>query len=159
MSKELNHFGVIAGLFQQMGGHSSRFVLFCSFWRLFTIKMIKSVKVFPLSFWKIITKNSYFIKFKPTASTCKMAAKWFNSLDTNSRFDACGFFQPSLWLQWSFHVTAASHPNSPVFFQNRCHKIPQNYASKKPTPNKETLIVMMFHRSIVNNFVKIMLQN
>ena len=30
---------------------------------------------------------------------------------------------------------------------------------KKPTPNKETLIVMRFHRSIVNNFVKIMLQN
>ena len=34
---------------------SSRFVLFCSFWRLFTIKMIKSVKIFPFSFWKIIT--------------------------------------------------------------------------------------------------------
>ena len=32
VSKELNHFGVIAGLFQQIGGHSSRFVLFCSFW-------------------------------------------------------------------------------------------------------------------------------
>ena len=31
VSKELNHFGVIAGLFQQIGGHSSRFVLFCSF--------------------------------------------------------------------------------------------------------------------------------
>ena len=31
MSKELNHFGVIAGLFRQIGGHSSRFVLFCSF--------------------------------------------------------------------------------------------------------------------------------
>ena len=29
--KELNHFGVIAGLFRQIGGHSSRFVLFCSF--------------------------------------------------------------------------------------------------------------------------------
>ena len=28
VSKELNHFGVIAGLFQQIGGHSSRFVLF-----------------------------------------------------------------------------------------------------------------------------------
>ena len=55
VSKELNHFGVIAGLFRQIGGHSSRFVLFCSFWRLFTIKMIKSVKVFPFSFWKIIT--------------------------------------------------------------------------------------------------------
>ena len=53
--KELDHFGVIAGLFRQIGGHSSRFVLFCSFWRLFTIKMIKSVKVFPFSFWKIIT--------------------------------------------------------------------------------------------------------
>jgi hypothetical protein len=34
VSKELNHFGVIAGLFWQIGGHSSRFVLFCSFWRL-----------------------------------------------------------------------------------------------------------------------------
>jgi len=36
VSKELNHFGVIAGLFRQIGGHNSRF---CSFWRLFTIKM------------------------------------------------------------------------------------------------------------------------
>ena len=55
VSKELNH--------------SSRFVLFCSFWRLFTIKMIENVKVFPFSFWKIITKNFhfYFIKFKPPA--------------------------------------------------------------------------------------------
>ena len=55
VSKELNHFGVTAGLFRQIWGHSCRFVLFCSFWRLFTIKMIKSVKVFPYSFWKIIT--------------------------------------------------------------------------------------------------------
>ena len=31
VSKELNHFGVIAGLFRQIGGHSNRFVLFCSF--------------------------------------------------------------------------------------------------------------------------------
>ena len=31
VSKELNHFGVIAGLFRQIVGHSSRFVLFCSF--------------------------------------------------------------------------------------------------------------------------------
>ena len=31
VSKELNHFGVIAGLFWQIGGHSSRFVLFCFF--------------------------------------------------------------------------------------------------------------------------------
>ena len=52
VSKELNHFGVIAGLFRQIGGHSSRFVLFGSFWRLFTIKMMRSVKVFPFSFWK-----------------------------------------------------------------------------------------------------------
>ena len=29
VSKELNDFGVIAGLFRQIGGHSSRFVLFC----------------------------------------------------------------------------------------------------------------------------------
>ena len=29
VSKELNHFGLIAGLFWQIGGHSSRFVLFC----------------------------------------------------------------------------------------------------------------------------------
>jgi hypothetical protein len=50
VSKELNHFVVIAGLFRQIGGHSSRFVLFCSFRKLFTIKMIKSVKVFPFSF-------------------------------------------------------------------------------------------------------------
>ena len=31
VSKELNHFGVIADLFRQIRGHSSRFVLFCSF--------------------------------------------------------------------------------------------------------------------------------
>ena len=31
VSKELNYFRVIAGLFRQIGGHSSRFVLFCSF--------------------------------------------------------------------------------------------------------------------------------
>ena len=31
VSKELNHFGVIEDLFRQIGGHSSRFVLFCSF--------------------------------------------------------------------------------------------------------------------------------
>ena len=31
VSKELIHFGVIADLFRQIGGHSSRFVLFCSF--------------------------------------------------------------------------------------------------------------------------------
>ena len=29
VSKELNHFGVIADLFRQIRGHSSRFVLFC----------------------------------------------------------------------------------------------------------------------------------
>ena len=45
VSKELNHFGVIADLFRQIGEHSSRFVLF-----LFTIKVIKSLKVFPFSF-------------------------------------------------------------------------------------------------------------
>ena len=55
VSKELKHFGVIACLFRQIGGHSSRFVFSCSFWRLFTIKMIKSAEVFPFSFWKIIT--------------------------------------------------------------------------------------------------------
>ena len=31
VSKELNHVRVIAGLHWQIGGHSSRFVLFCSF--------------------------------------------------------------------------------------------------------------------------------
>ena len=31
VSKELNHFGVISGLFRLNWGHSSRFVLFCSF--------------------------------------------------------------------------------------------------------------------------------
>ena len=31
VSKELNHFGVIADLFRHIGDHSSRFVLFCSF--------------------------------------------------------------------------------------------------------------------------------
>ena len=31
VSKELNHFEVIADLFRQIGGRSSRFLLFCSF--------------------------------------------------------------------------------------------------------------------------------
>ena len=31
VSKELNHFGVIACLFRQIGGHSSIFLLFCFF--------------------------------------------------------------------------------------------------------------------------------
>ena len=31
VSKELNHFGVIADLFRQIGGHITTFVLFCSF--------------------------------------------------------------------------------------------------------------------------------
>ena len=31
VSQELNHIGVIALLFRQIGGHSSIFVLFCSF--------------------------------------------------------------------------------------------------------------------------------
>ena len=62
---QTNHFGVIAGLFPQIGGHSSTFVLFCSFWRLFTIKMMKSVKVFPFSFWKLIIFLFYLIKIKP----------------------------------------------------------------------------------------------
>ena len=31
VSEELNHFGVMAGLFRHIGGHSRRFVLFCSF--------------------------------------------------------------------------------------------------------------------------------
>ena len=31
VSKELNNFGVIVGLFRQIGGQSSRFLLFCSF--------------------------------------------------------------------------------------------------------------------------------
>ena len=31
VSKELNHFGMIAGLFRQTGGNSIRFVPFCSF--------------------------------------------------------------------------------------------------------------------------------
>ena len=34
VSKELNHFGVIAGLFRQIGGHSSRFVLFLKIFSL-----------------------------------------------------------------------------------------------------------------------------
>ena len=43
VSKELNHSGRLGVIV------CSRFVLFCSFWRLFTIK------IFPFSFWKIIT--------------------------------------------------------------------------------------------------------
>ena len=62
VSKELNHFGVIAGLFWQIRGHSSRFMLFCSFWRLFTIKMIKSISLFFLKNNNIFFL--YFIKIK-----------------------------------------------------------------------------------------------
>ena len=108
MSKELNHFGVFADLFRQIGGHSTGFVLFCSFWRLFTKKMIKSVKVFPFSFWKIMTFFFYFIKFKPPAYTCKMAAKWFNSLDTNSKLGALGSFSVSGFC--------SLHPITKIFF-------------------------------------------
>ena len=50
VSQELIHFRVIARLYQQIGVHSSRFVLFCSFWRLFTVKIIKSVRVYPFCF-------------------------------------------------------------------------------------------------------------
>ena len=70
VSKELNHFGVIAGLFRQIGGHSSRFVLFCFFWRLFTIKMIKSVNIF--SFWKLII---FFLLHKNQTPSINMQ-KW-----------------------------------------------------------------------------------
>ena len=35
---------MIALLFRQIGGHSSRFVLFCSFWRLFTRVSVQGVK-------------------------------------------------------------------------------------------------------------------
>ena len=73
VSKELNHFGVIAGLFRQIGGHSSRFVLFCSFWRLFTIKMIKSVKVFPFSFEKY---KNIFIFTSEKSNLQHKHAKW-----------------------------------------------------------------------------------
>ena len=52
------------GLFRQIGGHSSRFVLFHSFWRLLTIKMIKSVKVFP--FWN---KSHFFLPPAPVLYT------------------------------------------------------------------------------------------
>ena len=60
VSKELNHFGVIAGLFWQIGGHSSKFVQFCSFWRLLTTHKddwkCKSISIFLL-------KNNYKIFF------------------------------------------------------------------------------------------------
>ena len=60
-------------------GLYSMICAFCSFWRLFTRKMI-------IFFLKkgIFYIFFYFIKIKPPALTCKMAAKWFNSLDTNS---------------------------------------------------------------------------
>ena len=57
VSQELLHFGVIARLFRQIGGDRSRFVLCSSIWRLFTIRMIKSVKVFAFSFWKLVLKK------------------------------------------------------------------------------------------------------
>ena len=49
------------------------FVLFCSFWRLLTIKMIKSVKAFPFSFWKMILFLFCFIEIKFLLLCCKMA--------------------------------------------------------------------------------------
>ena len=57
-----------------IGGHSSRFVLFCSFWRLFTIKMINSVKVFPFSLWKILI-YTFFLLYKRSNPRHKHA-KW-----------------------------------------------------------------------------------
>ena len=44
VSHELIHFGVIARLFRQIGGHSSRFVPFCSFWRLRGSKLARLLK-------------------------------------------------------------------------------------------------------------------
>ena len=73
---------MIARLFRQIGGgHTSRFALFCSSWRLLTMKMIKSVKVFPFSFWKNHNISLHH-KNQTPAQTCKMAAKWYNSSHT-----------------------------------------------------------------------------
>ena len=78
---------MIAHLFQQFGGHSRRYVLVCSFWRLFTIK------IFPFSCWKLIMIFFYFKKIKLPARCCKMAPKWFNLLKTFH----CKIFPFSCW--------------------------------------------------------------
>ena len=57
VSKELNHFGVIAGLFRQIGGHSSRFVLFCSFLKKNNQKC-KSISLF------FLKNNIFFLLHK-----------------------------------------------------------------------------------------------
>ena len=76
---------------------------FALFWRLFTIKMIKSVEVFPFSFWKMIT-FFYFIKINPPALTCKMAAKWFNSLIVERIFSTKDFVKVLIVL-WKIVCT------------------------------------------------------
>ena len=74
---------MIARLFRQNGVHSCRLVLCSSIWRIFTVRMIKSVKVFAFSFWKLIMKRkNCFIKL--LAWCCKMATKSYNSLDSSS---------------------------------------------------------------------------
>ena len=135
MSKELNHFGVIAGLFRQIGGHSSRFVLFCSFLRLFTIKMIKSIKVFPFYFWKIITIFFfYFIKFKPPAQTWKWPPSDLTLACPNLRFCFTKrihqrTFLEELWSQeYVIVILIRANVISPVIFlsyhTNTCICIP-----------------------------------
>ena len=126
---ELNHFGVVAGLFRQIGGHSSRFVLFCSFWRLFTIKMIKSVKVFHFLFekWQQFFLFFYSIKFEPRHKHAKWPpsdltpwtltldqpldsisehllltfAVWFCLVFCFFSFEACAFGQKFVYFLWS----------------------------------------------------------
>ena len=85
--EELNSFRMIAHLFRQFGGHNRRYVLVCSFWRLFTIK------IFPFSCWKLIMIFFYFKKIKLPARCCKMAPKWFNLLKTFH----CKIFPFSCW--------------------------------------------------------------
>ena len=71
VSLELHHFRMIAHLFQQFLGHSTRYVLLRSFWRLFTIK------IFPFSCLKLIM-----IFFSPKKSNYQQdVAKWLQSMD------------------------------------------------------------------------------
>ena len=58
VSKELNHFGVIADLFRQIGGHSNRFVLFCTF-HYKNDKKCKSISIFFLK-----NNNNFFLLHK-----------------------------------------------------------------------------------------------
>ena len=51
---------------------------------------------------RLFQSLEYFIEFKPPAGTCKMAAKWFNSLDTNSKYNPIVEIKKPTWT--FFHI-------------------------------------------------------